>query len=139
MSELPLVLADVYELAGVLRRRGDELAGTVGQTQARWQVLSVVSDGDWTVSAAARRLGVSRQAVQRVADALAADGLVRYEADPADRRAPMVRLTAGGAEALATINRAAARWHRSVTGQLAEDELAVLRGSLRRLLDAVRD
>ena len=138
MSDLPLVIADVYELAGVLRRRGDELAGTVGQTQARWQVLSVVSDGDWKVSSAARRLGVSRQAVQRVADAMTAEGLVRYEGDPADRRAPFVRLTAAGAETLATITRTAARWHSRVTDQLEPGELAALRTSIRRLLEVLR-
>jgi DNA-binding MarR family transcriptional regulator len=139
MSELPRVIADVYELAGALRRRGDELAGAVGQTQARWQVLSVLSGDDLTVALAARRLGVSRQAVQRVADALTAEGLLRFEANPRDRRAPLARLTTTGTEALVTINRAAARWHRAVTAQMGDSELSELRASLRRLLDVTGD
>ena len=62
-DRLALVVADVFELAGALRRSGDDLAGEVGQTQARWQLLSVLSEGRWTASDAARRLGVTRQAL----------------------------------------------------------------------------
>ena len=55
------LVAEVYETAGVLRRQGERTAATEGQTQARWQILSVISDGDWTVPMAADRLGTSRR------------------------------------------------------------------------------
>ena len=74
-DHLALLVADIFEAAGALREHGDQIAGRVGQSQARWQVLSVFSEGDWTVATAARRLGVTRQSEQRIADLLVADVL----------------------------------------------------------------
>lgn len=62
-DEMALLVADVFELAGLLRRSGKAVAAKEGQTQARWQLLSVVSDQALTVPQAARRLGVTRQGV----------------------------------------------------------------------------
>lgn len=66
-DEIARLVADVFELAGLLRRSGEVVAAREGHTQARWQLLSVVSDRALTVPQAARRLGVTRQGVQRVA------------------------------------------------------------------------
>jgi hypothetical protein len=33
---IPIIVADIYELAGRLREYGEAIARTVGQTQARW-------------------------------------------------------------------------------------------------------
>jgi hypothetical protein len=38
-----LFIADVYELAGQSRRTSESLARELGQTAARWHVLSVLS------------------------------------------------------------------------------------------------
>ena len=62
-NHLALLIADVFEAAGALRLHGDQMAAAVGQSQARWQVLSVLSEGDWTVASAARRLGASALSV----------------------------------------------------------------------------
>lgn len=136
---LPLVVADVFELAGALRRRGDELAGRLDQTQARWQVLSVVSEGEWTVPAAARRLGVSRQAVQRIADLLVEDGLATYEDNPAHRRSPLLRLSDRGRDTLVHINAANRAESDTLLDGIDADELAVTRRVLRSLIDAMAD
>jgi DNA-binding MarR family transcriptional regulator len=130
---LPLVIADVFECAGALRRVGDELAGRVGQTQARWQLLSVLSEGDWTAATAARRLGVSRQAVQRIADVLQAERLVRIEPNPAHRRSPLLRLTHRGDAALRTISAAATGWHRRAAADIALSDLETTRGVLQAI------
>ena len=49
-----LLIADVYELAGASRRTSDDLARAVGQTAARWHVLSALSDAPRSVPSAAR-------------------------------------------------------------------------------------
>src|ERR1700755_3083959 len=49
-----LLMADVYELAGLSRRTSEAIARDLGQTAARWHVLSVLSAGPCTVPAAAR-------------------------------------------------------------------------------------
>jgi len=71
-----LLMADVYELAGLSRRTSEAIARELGQTVARWHVLSVLSAGPCTVPATARRLGLTRQGVQRVADDLLAARLL---------------------------------------------------------------
>ncbi len=91
-----LLVADVYELAGISRRTSEQLAQGVGQTAARWHLMSVLSESELSVAAAARRLGLARQSVQRVADGLVRDGHVRVRPDPADRRAPLLGLTGSG-------------------------------------------
>jgi DNA-binding MarR family transcriptional regulator len=136
-DQLALIVADVFELAGALRAHGEKITGEVGQTQARWQLLSVVSDGDWTVSDAARRLGVSRQAVQRVADIHVNEGLVRTEANPAHRRSPLLRLTPTGRRTLTAITQRSSTWRRAVVAELSPSAMADLGRGVRRLLAAL--
>jgi DNA-binding MarR family transcriptional regulator len=95
-----LLVADVYDLAGRSRRTSEALARAEGQTVARWHLMSVISDGPRSVAAAARRLGLARQSVQRVADGLLADGLAVSSPDPADARAPRLALTPAGRHVL---------------------------------------
>ncbi len=135
-AELPLLVADVYEAAGALRRHGDRIAALAGQTQARWQVLSVLSEGDWTVPRAARRLGVTRQAVQRTVDVLQADGLVTIKANPDHRRSPLVRLTDSGHAALTAITAAADQWLAELALLVGLDEVTGARSLLRVLIEA---
>lgn len=91
-----LLIADVYELAGASRDTSEHIAGQLGQTAARWHVMSVVSEGARTVPTIARRLGLTRQSVQRVVDDLAETGLVGLEDNPDHRRSRLVRLTDAG-------------------------------------------
>lgn len=113
-EDVAALVVAVYDAAAALRRLGDAEAGVAGQTQARWHVMSVISEGDWTVPRAARRLGVQRQSVQRLVDRLRDDGLVELEANPDHATSPLLRLTDRGASVLYQINRVADRWHRSV-------------------------
>src|SRR5690242_4288255 len=90
----------IFRLNGLLAAAGDSLARSAGQSSARWQVLAMVEDRDHTVAETARTLGLARQSVQRVADLLEADGLVRYVDNPRHRRARLIRLTDPGRAAL---------------------------------------
>ena len=103
LDEYRLLVADVYELAGVSRRTSEQVARSQGLTAARWHIMSVVREEALSVSAVARRLGLARQSVQRVVDDLAASGHVRLDPDPTDRRAPRVTLTAAGQECVARL------------------------------------
>jgi DNA-binding MarR family transcriptional regulator len=136
---LALLVADVYELAGALRRSGDALAGRVEQSQARWQVLSVASEGSWTVASIARRLGISRQAVQRVADVLASEGLMRFIENPAHRRSPLVELTRSGRATLAHITDGSHAWRARIAAHFSASEIERTRDTLRKLLGQVRE
>lgn len=90
----------MYELAGRSRRTSEDLARAVGQTAARWHVLSVLSDVPRTVPSAARRLGLAPQSVQRVVGDLVASGHLEAVDNPDHARSPLMRLTSLGRETL---------------------------------------
>jgi len=131
------VVADVYELAGALRDHGERIARTVGQTQARWQVMSAASAEPKTVPQIARRLGVTRQGVQRLADLLVREGAAIYQANPDHRGSPHLILTQRGRSALATLSSAADAYHASVAGSLSGADLQSIHDGLKRLIRAV--
>jgi DNA-binding MarR family transcriptional regulator len=133
-----LLVADLFDAAGVLRRHGERIASSAGQTQARWQLLSVVSVGDWTVPDAADRLGTSRQAVQRIANELVADGLAVFVDNPRHRRSPFLRLTAPGQRALEAITAQARRRHRAMLSKLEGIDVDDVRAALRAVTAVVR-
>jgi DNA-binding MarR family transcriptional regulator len=127
------VIADLYELAGAFRRRGEEIARDVSQTQARWQVLSAASDVAKTVPQLARILGVSRQNVQRIANALVRDRLARFVDNPDHRSSPHVVLSDEGQETLVGLTRAGRSRHRALAARLKGIDLAALRRDLRHI------
>jgi DNA-binding MarR family transcriptional regulator len=133
-----LLVADVFDAAGVLRRYGERIAGTAGQTQARWQLLSVISEGEWTVPMAADRLGTSRQAVQRIANDLVADDAASFVDNPRHRRSPFLRLTEKGTEALAAITKEAERSHEALAAKLGSLNVVEVRSALRQVTTSVR-
>ncbi len=74
-----------------------------GQSMARWQVLNTASSGEWTVPDIARRLGLTRQSVQRVAHALVEDDLASFARNPDRRNSPYLQLTLLGSQTWASI------------------------------------
>jgi DNA-binding MarR family transcriptional regulator len=97
-------------VASQLQSAGDELARPAGQTAARWRVLAAVEEAPSPVAQVARALGLARQSVQRVADALTRDGLCRYAENPAHQRAKLLAMTDAGRDALARVQAAQRGW-----------------------------
>jgi DNA-binding MarR family transcriptional regulator len=138
-SLLPLIVADVYELAGRFRAEGESIATTVGQTQARWQVMSAASAASLTVAQIARRLGVTRQNVQRISDLLVNEGWATFEPNPDHRGSPHLVLTKRGEAALVQLSKAAVRSHAKLAGRLAGADIGAIHRGLRRLIKAMND
>ena len=137
-DDMALLVADVYELAGLLRRSGEAIAAREGQTQARWQFLSAISDTALTVPQAARRLGVTRQAVQRIANELVDDGLAEVVSNPDHRTSPLMRLTDDGRGVLARINRVAAVENKRLAQAVGVEAVRTTRRGVRRLTAALK-
>jgi DNA-binding MarR family transcriptional regulator len=135
---IPLLVADVFELAAAFRRAGEDIAKRVGQTQARWQVLSAASSGDKSVPQLARRLGYARQSVQRVVDLLVSENVTEYVPNPDHKRSALVRLTGDGHRQLRKLTAAADQMHRKIARELGRDDLATTLRVLRALRDAMR-
>lgn len=133
-SAIDALVANVLEAAGALRRHGDRQAANVGQTQARWQLLSVLSGAPRTVPAAARRLGVSRQAVQRLADALRDEGYLRADANPAHASSPLFSLTRKGRRALGALTEENEPWNLAAAGALSAEDVRTAIQVLRALV-----
>jgi DNA-binding MarR family transcriptional regulator len=138
-EEVDRLVADVLECAGALRRYGDALTRPLGQTEVRWAVMSVLSGGERTVPQVARRLGVTRQSVQRVANLLAAEGFIGRVANPDSARSPLFRLTKRGEEVLAAITRAVDPWLRRVGDELTLEDLRRARAALAVLMRFARE
>jgi DNA-binding MarR family transcriptional regulator len=81
-----------------VQKSGTRLMRGTGITNARWQTLSELFalDRRVTVSELARHMGLTRQAVQRLADDMARDGLVEFVKNPGDARAMHLLLTEAG-------------------------------------------
>jgi DNA-binding MarR family transcriptional regulator len=137
--EMQHLVADVFELAGALRRDGEQIAKVAGQTQARWQLMWIAATGRFSVAMLARRLGITRQSVQRVADAIVAEGLATFEPNPDHQRSPLLILTDAGQAVLETINAHTRQRHNRQVEILGEDAIAELRRLLGRYRDALRD
>jgi DNA-binding MarR family transcriptional regulator len=109
---LTALIIEVFRLNGRLLDSGDGLVGDIGLTSARWQVLGAISAASTPLPVAhiARNMGLTRQAVQRIANELERDGLVRFAPNPHHERAKLVLLTEAGARAFATAMRRQAPW-----------------------------
>jgi DNA-binding MarR family transcriptional regulator len=136
---VPIIIADIYELAGRFREYGDAIAQTVGQTQARWQVMSAASAEPHTVPQIARVLGVTRQNVQRIADLLVAEGSAEYRDNPDHRASPHLILTKRGHATFEQLMKAASGYHARLARKLSSSDVVSLQRGLRRLLEALED
>jgi DNA-binding MarR family transcriptional regulator len=134
---IPLLVADVYHLAGAFRRSGSQIAKKVGQTQTRWQILSVITDRSGTVAQIARRLGLTRQSVQRTADQLVRLRLAQYVDNPDHKMSPLVEISTQGKKTLALLTREAEKSNLQLTAAFTPAELATALRVIRQLCSAV--
>jgi DNA-binding MarR family transcriptional regulator len=137
--EMQNLVAEVFELAGVLRRDGEAIAKLAGQTQARWQVMWIAATGRLSVAMIARRLGLTRQSVQRVADEIVAEDLASFEPNPDHQRSPLLILTPDGQQVLDTINHASRERNLQQATALGEDGISELRRLLARYRHALQE
>jgi DNA-binding MarR family transcriptional regulator len=116
-------VVQVAAFGGFITAAGEALARTGGQTLARWVILDAIEDGPATVAQIARRRGIARQAVQRVANLLVADGLATFEPNPDHRRAKLLRPTTQGRAALRIIAEAQQPWADTLGAEIGESRL----------------
>ncbi|MEV2245183.1 MarR family transcriptional regulator [Streptomyces sp. NPDC049970] len=127
----------VFRLNGRFLSVAEELAGPAGLTAARWQVLGAVLSEPLPVSGIARAMGITRQSVQRIADLLVDRGLAEYVANPAHRRAKLLRPTPAGRAAVSRIDPGHAEFAARLAGELGEEEFARTVAVLERLSEAM--
>ncbi len=135
------LIFEIFRVNDRLLAIGDATVKDLGLTSARWLVLGAIalSHSPMTVAEIARSMGLTRQAVQRLANDMAGVGLVDMQDNPRDRRARIIALTDNGREAYES---ALARWRAEWTAQmeeiLTEDEIVETMRRLRRLRGLVQ-
>jgi DNA-binding MarR family transcriptional regulator len=129
------LILEVFRLNGRLLAAGDRLVAPLGLTSARWQVLGAVAMAPHPgpVPHLARAMGLSRQNVRRIADDLAAAGLLRFAPNPHHRRAKLVLLTERGREVFAAARRLQAPWADGLGDGLDPGEVRAALDTLRAL------
>ena len=136
-AALTELILEVFRLNGRLLSAGDALTRPLRQTSARWQVLGALDDGARTVADVGRRMGLTRQSVQRTADLLDADGLVSYVDNPAHQRAMLAMLTPRGRATLEAITARQIDWVNRITAGLGARDLQHALETLRQLRSAL--
>jgi DNA-binding MarR family transcriptional regulator len=129
----------VFAAQSSVLRYGDRANAAFGQSSARWRVMFDIEQGNGTVGEIARETEYTRQSIQRLADALVADGLATYAPDPRDRRKQIITLTAKGSTLLAEMEADFDRWSKRLVKTLGNESVTQTIEDLRelkRVLDA---
>ncbi|MCC6778697.1 MAG: MarR family transcriptional regulator [Hyphomicrobiales bacterium] len=132
------LILETFRLNGRLLAAGDLLTADLGLTSARWQVLGAIAHGPLPVAQIARNMGLTRQAVQRVADELAESGFLAFAPNPNHRRAKLVVLTPQGHRALDVVDARQVAWANrtaAALGALAVERATSVLRTLRAALE----
>ena len=122
---LTSLILEVFRLNGAMLDAGNQLTKPHGMTSARWQVMGAIdlAGQPMTVAQIARRMGLARQGVQRIANDLEALGMVTFEENVDHKRAQLVSISAAGREAMVKIDKAQAAWVNNVSEGFTERQL----------------
>jgi DNA-binding MarR family transcriptional regulator len=127
----------VFRVHGQMLEVSEDLAGPVGLTAARWQVLGAVLPEPLPVSGVARAMGLTRQGVQRIADLLVEQGLAEYRPNPAHQRAKLLAVTEAGREAVRRIQPGHREFAQRLAKQLGQEEFERVADALEKLIVAL--
>ncbi len=123
----------VFSAQAALLKHGDVANADFGQSSARWRVLQRIAAGEKSVADMARSTGYSRQGVQRLADALAAEGLAQYSADENDRRRQRLELTPAGTVILGQMEANFDNWADRLMAHIPEADLVTTARTLEHI------
>ena len=133
------VVLEIFRVNGLVLADGNRLAVAEGLTAARWQVLGAVAlaGRPLTVPQIARRMGLTRQAVQESVNRLLAEALVEARDNLDHRRSPLVGLTELGSQKYSAVDQRQARWINELSAGLKTADLAAAARVLRDLGDTL--
>lgn len=131
------VVLETFRANGLLLAAGHRLAAEEGLTAARWQVLGAVAlaGRPLTVPQIARRMGLTRQAVQASVNRLLAEALAETGENLDHRRSPLIRLTERGRQKYAALDLRQIRWINELSAGLKISDLAATARLLHDLSD----
>jgi len=117
------LILETFQFNGRLLAAGDRLTKPLGLTSSRWQVLGAIEAQSLSVAQIARKMGLARQNVQRLADALEKELIVEYVPNPDHKRAKLVRLTERGRSALKKLDLRQELWANGTASDVSSSEI----------------
>lgn len=140
-SDAGAALTDVilvtFRLNGLLMNAAATMAAAGDLTASWWQVIGGVLDQPRTVADIARRMGMTRQGVQRVADLLVNRHLAEYRDNPAHRRARLLACTEAGYWAVRRVSLEQHPWADHIGDAVGADQLRTALPVLERLVETL--
>ncbi len=135
------LIGECFRLNSRLQSTADRMARDVGLTGTRWQVLNAVTQAKHpaTISDIARWMGLARQSVQQVANALAKDGLITYQPNPKHQRASLVVMTKKAEKLIGQLDEQRFAWARTVAATLPATDIKVASDILRAVREQLSD
>jgi DNA-binding MarR family transcriptional regulator len=133
------IVLELFKLSGLLIQAGDRLGTEFGLTSARWKVLGALANAShpMTVPMIARSMGQTRQAVQRLANEMLTDGLLRIEKNPDHKRANFLVLTAAGQAAFDAVMSRQVPWANALANEIALDDLQTTASVLQSMVSSL--
>lgn len=138
-EKLSSMALTVFALNGLFLTVADGLAAPAGLTATRWQVLGAVLRESLTQAEIARRMGITRQSVQRTANQLAEDGMLAMTPNPSHRKAMLLQPTEKGLAAIRAIHPRHATFAERLRAELGEERMVRLSDALIELRAAMDD
>lgn len=140
-EKLSSMALTVFALNGLFLTVAEQLAAPAGLTATRWQVLGAVLKERLTQAEIARRMGITRQSVQRTANQLVEDGMLAMIPNPSHRKAMLLQPTEKGYAAIRAIHPQHAAFAERLKAELGEarmfhlsEALTELRGTMDALV-----
>lgn len=134
-AALTSLMLEVFRAEAMLSTVGDAMVADLSLTGARWKLLGAVrlAPEPPTAPQLAARMGLTRQGVQRLVNAMAAEGLIELQANPRHARSPHIVATAAGKAAFAEADARRRAWAEGLAEGLDGAEMAAAGALLARL------
>ncbi len=134
-SRLTIELQRLWTLFGERYNEGMARSPYADQRVSSGQVFGYIEDEGLTLTALARRAGMSKQAMGELVDRLEMSGYLRRIANPRDRRAKLILTTDKGERQIETSRRVVSAIEAQWARVLGEKGLKEFRAALRALAE----
>ncbi len=117
-----------------LQAEGEKIGAVNSQRGGIWGLLnSVITQGPQTVPQIARARPVSRQHIQKLANEMLAEGLIRFVPNPAHKRSQLIEATPKGIDAYSRMNSSLGELADALGGTFSKEELFIAASVIERM------
>lgn len=127
----------IFTVNGLLLDAGNSVAKPLNLSVAKWHVLGRANYKSRTVADIARYIGVSRQSVQRIANELKKDNLIKFSPHEIDGRTQIVVLTDKGRTALKQLYENDKQWSEGFMSNINRAELEQITNQLSKISEKI--